>query len=313
MADQPTAPTATPEVIPAEESKSDQMRAAFEDAFTMERQGQPADSPTSIPETPKETESGEVGDPTTAPETNPDTEFETLMGIELKRFDERMSLKDYLVKHPEEVKEALQKNWDYTARKQELKDKYASEKADIEAQRRGIESVLIRNVAYEINMPLKTLEDFENDMRYEDAEAAFEEYKENFSKKAQGFAKAKETAEARNEEMIENFEREFKDIKVSDIYNEIKPYLNASVSMGFIPFPEDTLKVFYLGKNHDKIVEAKVKEAKEAERRAVYKELGTDPKVSLKTFPSQPQTAMDLKSKEGLSAREKDFEDAWSI
>lgn len=234
-----------------------------------------------------------------------------LLDMELKRFDEKMTLKEYLAKHPEDVKEVLQKKWDYDARREGLR----KEKAEIEQEKKSIETVRLRNLAYEINMPIKTLADFEADTRFEDPEKSFNEYVKNWKEKATNLVSVKEQAELANAEMIEDFQEEFKDVPVDEIFEKVKPYLNASVSMGHIPFPKDALKIFYQGINYDSLVDKAVKSAREDERKKVYAELKQNPdKIKLdKTPTSQNATKEALSEKSNMTKRERAFEEAWTI
>lgn len=111
----------------------------------------------------------------------------SLLDLELKRFDEKKTLKEFLKERPEDVKAALQQKWDYEARKEEWRTQKETELAEINKQKSLIDAVILRNLAFEINAPLKTLEDFENDVRYDDAEAAYEQYRKEFQAKAAPF------------------------------------------------------------------------------------------------------------------------------
>ena len=236
---------------------------------------------------------------------------ETLLDVELKRFDEKMTLKEYLAKHPEDVKEVLQKKWDYDERREGLR----KEKAEIEEEKKSIETVRLRNLAYEINMPIKTLADFEADTRFEDPEKSFNEYVKNWKEKATSLVSIKEQAESANAEMIEDFTEEFKDVPINEIFEKVKPYLNASVSMGHVPFPKDALKIFHRGFNFDSLLDKAVKEAREDERKKVYTELKQNPdKIKLdKTPTSQNTTKETISEKSNMTKRERAFEDAWTI
>jgi len=237
------------------------------------------------PPEPKETETPAESEDDSE-ETTSGKEFdEAMLDLELKRFDKKMTLREYIANHPEDIKEVLQKKWDYEARKAEFKEYSAQEKAAIEKQKESLESIVLRNIAHEIKMPVKTLQDFENDLRVEDAEEAYDKYLKEISEKAQPFLKSKKIAEEQNNEMIEDFTAEFKDVKVEDIFKEIQPYLSASVAMGYQPFPKDALKVFYQGKNFDKLVEQEVQKARESERKKIYSELKLKGKPDINNLP----------------------------
>lgn len=292
--------------------------AAFEDAFATESVATPEEATPPVekvdqpPQEAKEpTNEGEGEESPAEPE---EPEFDnSLLDLELKRLDERMTLKEFLTKYPEEAKEALQKKWDYDARKAEFKEYAKKEKEYIERQKENIDSIILRNIAYEVNMPLKTLEDFENDVRFEDSEAAYNEYLQEFKAKAQPLLNSKKIAEEETKEMIEDFSREFKDIDVKEIFHDIKPYLSASTAMGYKPFPKDALKVFYRGKNFDKLVEQEIARAKEQERKKIYTELKikpTDTNLNKITGAREKKAGSDLS---GLPPEVQEFERAWNF
>ena len=240
----------------------------------------------------------------------------SMLDLKLKRLDKEMTLKEYITKYPDDVKEALQKKWDYESRKSEFKEYKAREMDAIEQAKKDISMLVLRNLALEVNMPLKTREDFENDLRFEDADKAneaYEEYSKVFKERAEPLIRQKKNAQEDNAEMIEDFMAEFKDTDAKELFQEMKPYLSASVGLGYTPFPKDTLKIFYLGKNFDKLVEQKIKDAREDERKKTYKELSSKqiPKASLNNLPSNAKK--EEKRNSDLPEAIRNFEDAWNL
>lgn len=238
---------------------------------------------------------------------------EALLDMELKRFEDKTTLKQFIAKNPDLVKEIMQKGWDYDARKKELKEQIAKEKEAIEADKSNIDIIRLRNLAFEISKPLKTLEDFENDMRTEDAEAEYEQYIADFKSKATPLIAKKKEAEDANTEMIEDFARQYTDVDVKELFSSITPYLNASVAMGYEAFPKDALEVFYKGKNFDKLVEQKITEAREDERKKVYAEIkNVNGKSNLNKLPNS-QNVEKKKVQSGNAILDYFENEAWNV
>lgn len=317
-----TDPVATGEV--------NQIMESFEEAFGQdEPQATPDPKPdskdTKEPEKessskPAEEDSKKPKDETPTEETpksekpaDPQDDFDmSLLNLELKRFDEKKTLKEYLKENPQEVKEIFQKKWDYEARKKEFNEFRVAEKEKLDAEKKSLDLVVLRNMGLEVGMPLKTLEDFENDLRYDDAEEAFRLYQRDYADRVRPLVEGRRNAEEENIEMIDDFSREFKDVKVTDVFEELKPYMNASVAMGYVPFPKDALKVFYLGKNHEKLVEQAVAKAREEERKLIYKEIKATPSSTLNKLPAAQGQEKPLVDISGLPPMAQDFERAWN-
>lgn len=246
----------------------------------------------------------------------PEADFDmSLLDLELKRFDEKKTLKEFLKERPEDVKAALQQKWDYEARKEEWRTQKEAELAEINKQKSLIDAVILRNLAFEINAPLKTLEDFENDVRYDDAEAAYEQYRKEFQAKAAPFIAHKKKTEQENSEMIEDFSKTYKDVDVKNLFEEMRPYLNSSVAMGYVPFPPDALEVFYKGKNFDKLVAQEVEKAKLEERKKVLAEIKKkSTSTNLNNTPPSDQTHEKYtQNLDSLPEEIRAFEKAWSF
>lgn len=224
-----------------------------------------------IPATPAQTQDGEP------PAEQIAKEFDiSLLDKKIKRHDEELSIKEFITQFPEEATEIIQKGYDYQKSKLEVKEELVTKMKEIETKQAGLDQVLLMNLAYEMEIPYKTEQDFLNDLSYDDdddALKAFGEYKKEWNEKAKVRQAHAEYANMENQKMVKSFTEEFKDVKLDDVMKEVQQYLNASVGKGLVPFPKDALKVFWAGKNHDKIVADKVREAREDERKQVYLEL----------------------------------------
>ncbi len=201
---------------------------------------------------------------------------QTVLDRKIKRHDEELTIKEFLSKYPDEANEIIQKGYDYQKSKLEVKEELVSRMAEIKQKEEGLDKILLTNLAYEMEIPDKTEEDYLNDLAYDsddDAREAYKEYRAMRAEKYKVYSAHKEYANIENEKMVKSFTEAYKDVKLDDVMKEVQGYLNASVGKGLIPFPKDTLKVFWTGKNHDKIVAEKVKEARADERKQVYLEL----------------------------------------
>lgn len=289
----------------------------FDSAFGIEPTPDPVVTPTV--ETPAVTPATEGSVPPADDEVKtedtpaPVEDFDpSLLDLELKRFDEKKTLRQFLKERPEDVKIALQQKWDYEARKEEWRTQRAAEQAEIEKSKQEIDAVILRNLALEVGLEPKTLEDFENDLRYEDSEEAFSKYQEQLKEKVQPFLSSKKRAEAQNTEMIEDFSRTYKDVKIEELFKDMRPYLNSSVAMGYVPFPEDALEVFYRGKNFDSLVKAEVEKARIDERKKAYDEIKKGTNTTLNKTPGVQGTE-PLKVDANLPPEVQDFENAWKL
>lgn len=289
---------------------------AFEDSFVVSpEESDKKESTVTPPSADKQIAGGEAkSDDGKTDDKSEEAEFdEALLDMELKRFEDKTTLKQFIAKNPDLVKEIMQKGWDYDARKKELKEQIAKEREVVESEKNNINIIRLRNLAFEISKPLKTLEDFENDMRTEDAEKEYEQYLADFKQKAMPLVAKKKEAEEANTEMIEDFARQYKDVDVKELFGNITPYLNASVAMGYEAFPKDALEVFYKGKNFDKLVEQKVTEAREDERKKVYAEIkNVNGKSNLNKLPNS-QNADKKKIQSGDAILDFFENEAWNV
>lgn len=289
---------------------------AFEDSFVVSpEESDKKESTVTPPSADKQIAGGEAkSDDGKTDDKSEEAEFdEALLDMELKRFEDKTTLKQFIAKNPDLVKEIMQKGWDYDARKKELKEQIAKEREVVESEKNNIDIIRLRNLAFEISKPLKTLEDFENDMRTEDAEKEYEQYLADFKQKAMPLVAKKKEAEEANTEMIEDFARQYKDVDVKELFGNITPYLNASVAMGYEAFPKDALEVFYKGKNFDKLVEQKVTEAREDERKKVYAEIkNVNGKSNLNKLPNS-QNADKKKIQSGDAILDFFENEAWNV
>jgi hypothetical protein len=218
---------------------------------------------------------------TEAQEQKPEQSAEldlSILETELERHGQKKLLKEFL-KEPENqqwLKEEFQKKWDYDERKNEVKTEKEKLKVLLEGKTEELSKreqtaneIMLQNLAYKINQPLKTLEDFENDIRYDDPESAYQEWKESFENEAQSFIKKTEYAKAVNENNITSFAEKHPDLNVQELLAKAIPYINASTSMEHEPFPDNTLEILDKAFNFDKYIE----NAKAEERKKVLSEL----------------------------------------
>lgn len=233
------------------------------------------------------------------PEQKPanDNEFDlTLLELELERHGEKKPLKEFLKSDEGKqwLKEEFQKGWDYEARKNEVKTEKEQFRLIAEGKSKELlqreesfNNTLLKNLALEIQTPLKTLEDFENDLRYENPEEAFREYEESFNNKAEAFLHQVEYAKAVNENNIKEFAESNANIDVNELLQKALPYINASVSMEHVPFPDDTFKVLDRAFNFDK----HIAEARADERKKVIAEL-QEKTAGKQNIPTQTNSAV---------------------
>lgn len=299
-----------------------EMERAFEEAWDFaEKVGEAGEvkpeflepKPTDTPATPaQDTPAGET--PAT-PETPAEFDL-TLLDRKIKRHEEELTIKDFISKFPDEATEIIQKGYDYQKSKLEVKEELVSRMKEVEQKQAGLDKILLTNLAYEMEMPYKTEQDFLNSLEYDDDDQALEahrEYKKEWNDKLKVRQAHAEYANLENEKMVKSFTEEFKDVKLDDVMKEVQAYLNASVGKGLTPFPKDALKVFWTGKNHDKIVAEKVKEARTEERKQVYLEL--EGKVS-PTVTNTAQYREQIKRSEAggfKTPMERGFDEAFEI
>lgn len=271
----------TGEVIPNEPAT---IMQEWENAFTIPETQTETDK---TPEVKEEENTEESAIEENKPARADDLDL-SILETELERHGEKKSLKE-LLKNPETaqwLKEEFQKKWDYDERKNEVKTEKEKLKILLEGKteelskrERTANEIMLQNLAYKINQPLKTLEDFENDIRYDDPETAFEEWKQNFEKEAQTFIKKTEYAKIVNENNIASFADRHPDTDVQGLLAKAIPYINASTSMEHEPFPDDTLEVLDRAFNFEKHIE----NARADERKKVLAELSDKQKGRVNT------------------------------
>lgn len=242
----------------------------------------------------------------------------SVLDIELERHGEKKALKEFLKDEENRkwLKEEFQKGWDYEARKNEVKTEkeqlkliLEGKQAELSEREKTQNDILIRNLALELNMPIKTLEDFENDLRYEDPEEAFREYQESFKNKAHGFVKSVEYAKAVNENNMKEFIETNKDTDIKELLQKAQPYLNASVSMEHIPFPDDTFKILDRAFNFDRHIEnARADERKKVIAELQSKQTGTNNQPTQTTATKPMQNYIDPNLPDNVRAYEEAFQ-----
>lgn len=242
----------------------------------------------------------------------------SVLDIELERHGEKKALKEFLKDEENRkwLKEEFQKGWDYEARKNEVKTEkeqlkliLEGKQAELSEREKTQNDILIRNLALELNMPIKTLEDFENDLRYEDPEEAFREYQESFKNKAHGFVKSVEYAKAVNENNMKEFIETNKDTDIKELLQKAQPYLNASVSMEHIPFPDDTFKILDRAFNFDRHIEnARADERKKVIAELQSKQTGANNQPTQTTATKPMQNYIDPNLPDNVRAYEEAFQ-----
>lgn len=177
----------------------------------------------------------------------------------------------------EEVKNGLLRQSDYTKKTQALSE----EGRRIEAER----SALIRQIneyravqeemalagSFDEPEPLESeyVDQFADDEEKREQILKFREDKQKWlnnrenhlSKKAE-YQTRKKTAEAENNANAERFISEYGNEAFETIYPDLMEIRAALNTTGTAPFPKDMLKIYYRGKNFDKLVAAEVEKAK---------------------------------------------------
>lgn len=213
---------------------------------------------------------------------------EAVLETKMKRLGEELTIKEFLTKFPTEASEIIQKGYDYQKSKLEVKEL----EAGVKQRESMIDAVVLTNLAYEVDLPLKTREDFENDIRYKtdaDIEKAFADYKTDLTDKIKVVREVEAQTEKENALMVEQFTKDFPDVNVDELNAELSKYLNASMSKGRVPFPKDSMKIFYQGLNHEKLKQQAVEKAVEEALSKEYDTLNGKVKPNTNGLGKVPQ------------------------
>jgi len=141
---------------------------------------------------------------------------------------------------------------------------------------------------------------FNNQESYLEHQGTEREFKDKYSQYSDNAQKSSQE----NEGMIADFKKEYPSENVEKLIEDVNKYLNPTLSMGQMPFPKDALKIFYLGKNFDKLVNSKVQTA----TAKVYEELGGKAGKSTPLIKSEGVSSQAPKLEE-----EQDFDDGFDM
>lgn len=282
--EQPTedSPEETTEEQPDEES-------SFEDELDkLEQDLNPQDEEqeTEVEETSEQEQVEATADEKELKETSPDTFVTEIDGKEVELVEAKFP-NGQIGYIPKDVKAELLMQADYTRKTQELgseKEKFTTERTQWEQDKKFFEYSLLVN---EIGQPpLPTLYD-----AYADENGTIQEVKdpatgevikryrvfndpkekamadielEKFQEKLNTYKVAKQNAETKNEQLINNFKTKTgkDDTYVSELITKVKPYLNTMVAKGLEPLPDDAIEFFDRAVNFDNILAEKLKEEK---------------------------------------------------
>jgi hypothetical protein len=210
----------------------------------------------------------------------------------------------------------IQKSYDYSKKAEEIKSKVK----EIEYAQKGVQNVLLENLSYIIgNPPLKAVFNPLNETNGEikkdektgqeiivyNDELSYTNHQneeQQFGEKFNSYISTKKNVETENNVMGQEFAKAHPDIDFQNFVAETLPYLGFSASKGLVPFPKDTLELFYRGKNFDKLVKAREEQAVAK----VYEELGHKQNKATPNIKSQKVTPKEEKEK---LPDEKDFDD----
>lgn len=290
--------------------------------------------PTADPETPSGAEGDKPEDEETetqdddpdSPDDDDDDEetetpsvppqFEDLLKMSIKRHDEVKSVKEWLDENPDLSTEMLGQVFDYATSKREVKEFLAKEKEEIDQAKQGLDLLVLQNMAFEAEMPFKTLEDYEADTRIEDPAEAFKNDRAQLQQYIQTVNENRQYAQMENKKMIDAFQQKYPDVDVAKLISEdIQPYLNPTVSKMQLPFPKDALEVYYKGKYFDTVLQKEVKKAVEAERKKIYAELkgGNGTTVGTAGIPTTKKTTSRNPDTVGRNPAEQSFLEAFKF
>lgn len=124
-----------------------------------------------------------------------------------------------------------------------------------------------------------------------------------FAVKYNEYAGAKQTTATQNLSMETDFKKAHPDVDYTSFITDAGNYINPSASKGLIPFPKDTLEVFYKGKNFDKLVKLEVDKAV----KETYEKLGK--KQEKASEPVKSEKKEDIKTEKDDSGFDDGLDD----
>lgn len=242
---------------------------------------EPVDEPTEPP-----SEGNEPQEPTEPPPTEDDFDLKKVdlnikwNGEEKPFYDSIKNVVKFIQENPDdptakEIITNIQKGFDYT----QIKSKEKEALTQIAREKQAIEVTKWENLANEIGIP--PMEAMLNPMQGEPMKVVKDEKsgvefivynnevdlmnhkirKEQWQGKYNTYVSQRQSATTENSIMFEEFTKNHPDTKIEDIMAEASKYINPSASKGLVPFPKDTLEIFYKGKNFDNLVKAEVDKA----------------------------------------------------
>jgi hypothetical protein len=210
----------------------------------------------------------------------------------------------------------IQKGFDYT----QIKSKEKEALTQIAREKQSIEITKWENLANEIGIP--PMEAMLNPMQEEPMKVVKDEksgvefivynnevdlmnhkiQKEQWQNKYNTYVSQKQTARTENNLMYEEFTKNHPEVKLEDVMSEASKYINPSASKELVPFPKDTLEIFYKGKNFDNLVKAEVD-------KALTKQLAEWDSAGKKKTPKVAGAKVQPKEDEEKDDYDKAFED----
>lgn len=306
MADQPATETTQEEATEQTQVEQPVINDGFEQSFQAlepEQTNSGDDAKDETQTTTEETETETKEDNKTEEEAKPVEVSENLaklLDTQFKRHDTVKPLKDWISENPEIMEEVLGQTIDWSIGKaqakkleNDTKSYLLKETEKLQQEKSILDTIVMQNIAYEVDAPIKTLQDFENDLNIDEPEKAFEDYQTAFRSKAKAVAEARAYANMRNDKMFEDFAKTYPDVDLSELATGMQGYLDYSVSKGQKPLPEDTALIYYRGKNFDKLVKEAVGKAVIDAKATVLKEIEANSKNNKPVLASERSKQVD--------------------
>ena len=203
---------------------------------------------------------------------------------------------------PKDKKSDYLAHADYTRKTQELaqqRNQFIEERAKAEE---ALKAIILENQAYTVGQE-KSLNDFlyavddKGEYKYsseDEAKKAFSDYQTEFTKVRTEFEINRQKADIENRQIEENFRKEFPNVQLEEVVKELGNYINPMTSKGQIPYPQDVLKIFYLGKNFDKLVQERIDKVKSETVRELNKETKKKDTPAKQTPTTTPKNEVQM-------------------
>ncbi len=231
--------------------------------------------------------------------TEPTTEETQKLEIPpIKWNGKELPLTEVIKEHPEVLND-IQKRFDYYKKTSQLADDRKKFDNEREVLANKIQHVILENLANDIGSE-KTINDFlyatdeKGEFKYteEEAEKEFNNYKEFIENKKKIYTENIEKTRQQNAEMENSFKEKYPDVNMSELFTVAQKYINPVVTKGQLPFPSDTLEIFYRGLNFNQLVEKE----RELERTKILKEI--ENKKEIKIIPEVKTNKQNLNSEQ---------------